>query len=301
MKLISLFLLLFLEMQFISLVSVCSANIHPVRKLYEDHVQMPEEFFFTPYELCILALDDLDQERNYDDVKNFIAWYLHRINKRDMYFMSGTIYDGVLRGNKETVVHQYDSVDGYSGLFLFLLNEYDKKTQDHDMIIKYWATINDIAYTIPYLQQKDGLTIAFVEYDMQYLMDNCEAYGGLTAFIALGKRLHLDFDAVFYQETADGIREAILDELYDEKNDIFYIANDASVKTEGTHWDVFYPDAYAQIFPVYFSVLDKKEGHRLFDSFKEHYPEENWLGSPIEQRVYCELVKAKVERENQSS
>ena len=126
-------------------------------------------------------------------------------------------------------------------------------------------------------------------------------YGGLTAFIALGKRLHLDFDAVFYQETADGIREAILDELYDEKNDIFYIANDASVKTEGTHWDVFYPDAYAQIFPVYFSVLDKKEGHRLFDSFKEHYPEENWLGSPIEQRVYCELVKAKGERENQSS
>ena len=278
--------------------TVCqSAYVHPARKVYEHHLKLPEEAFLTPYDVVIMALDDLDQERYYEDIREYIAWYLKRINKRDIYGMSGTIYDFTLHGNRDTVIQQYDSVDGYSGLFLYLLNEYDKKTGDHELIRQHWDTVCDIAYTIPFLQQPDGLTIAFTEYEQQYLMDNCEAYGGIRAFIEMGTRLNCPFDKKYYTEVRDNIKEGILGELYEDDREVFYWVNDPVEKQRKVQMKKFYPDAFAQLFPIYFSVVDKEQARQLYDTFLRYHPEENWVAEPIEQQVYCHLTKSKMERE----
>ena len=290
--------LLFSMIGMFGMTSLCEAEyVHPARRVYEHHMELPEEAFLTPYDVCIMALDDLDQERYYDDTKAFIEWYLKRINKRDIYDMSGTIYDFVLHGNRDTVLLQYDSVDGYSGIFLYMLNEYSKKTGDDQFIKDHWEIISDIAYTIPFLQQSDGLTIAFREYEQQYLMDNCEAYGGMKAFMELGDRLGCTYDRKFYTEVRDGIKAAILDELYEEDQDVFYWVNDPVEKKKKVKMKKFYPDAYAQLFPVYYSVVSKAEGQRLYDLFVNYHPEETWVAEPIEQQVYCYLTKSKIERE----
>ena len=278
--------------------SVCQAEyIHPARKVYEHHLKLPEEAFLTPYDVVIMALDDLDQERYYDDIRDYIEWYFKRINKLDIYGMSGTIYDFTLHGNRDTVIKQYDSVDGYSGLFLYMLNEYDKKTGDHELIRKHWDTVCAIAYTIPYLQQPDGLTIAFTEYEQQYLMDNCEAYGGMNAFIEMGTRLGCSFDKKYYTEVRDNIKEGILGELYEDDREVFFWVNDPTEKSRKVQMKKFYPDAFAQLFPIYFSVVDKEQARQLYDTFLRYHPEENWVAEPIEQQVYCHLTKSKMERE----
>lgn len=270
--------------------------IHPVRKLCEQYMEVPEEKFFTPYEVCIYALDDLDHERNYNDVRNFLLWYFKRINQADFSGMSGTTYDFTLRGNEDVTIVQYDSIDGYSGLFLYLLNEYEKKTGDAALLRENWNIICEIAYTIPYLQQPDGLTIAYPGYRMQYLMDNCEAYGGIMAFIEMGSRLNCSFDRPYYEACAQGIRSGIFTRLYDGKTNAFFWVNDEPQKNKGLNINQFYPDAYAQIFLAYFGIVSNKQANEIFCAFCENYPENNWLDMPLEQRTYCMLTKKKLEK-----
>ena len=126
---------------------------HPVRIIASRYRTMPYEVFITPYEVGLYALDDLDNTDHRKDVKAFLEWYLKRINNNDKNGMSGTIYDVILYGDKEKVLPQYDSIDGYSGLFLVLLNKYCEQTGDISLIKKYWQQIEDMAYTISYLQQ----------------------------------------------------------------------------------------------------------------------------------------------------
>ena len=124
---------------------------HPVRIIALRYRTMPYEVFITPYEVGLYALDDLDNTDHRKDVKAFLEWYLKRINNNDKNGMSGTIYDVILYGDKEKVLPQYDSIDGYSGLFLVLLNKYCEQTGDISLIKKYWQQIEDMAYTISYL------------------------------------------------------------------------------------------------------------------------------------------------------
>ena len=268
--------------------------VHPVRVIYNYEATMPEEMFFTPYEACLFALADMDKGKHYADVERLLAWYFPRVNKLDKYGVSGTVYDFTLTGNQEKVVDSYDSVDGYSGVFLYLLNEYYKATGDSKIILANWSKINDIAYTIPFLQQKDGLTIAYTEYPEEYLMDNCEAYGGIRAYLELAKALKQKIDYKYYAAVANSIQNGIYGYLP--------MGNTLAWSKSGLHrnksnWNTFYPDAYAQIFPVFYNLGTLQDRIYVWQLFVEKYPETTWHTFPIEQRIFCQLTKAKLVRE----
>lgn len=267
---------------------------HPVRIICSRYREMPYEVFMTPYEACLYALDDIDNPDHVHDVRLFLEWYLSRVNRSDKHGMSGTVYDFILYGDIEKVLPQYDSIDGYSGVILFLLNKYYEITDDVILIDLYWQQIEDIAYTIPFLQQKDGLTIALPDYRVKYLMDNSEAYGGIMSFLNLAQKTDKKINTAYYKSIADSIKRGIWEELYNSENDSFRWSDE---KEGGSvNWSNFYPDAYAQIFPIYYDILDDDRKYEVWKEFIANHPAESWNKEPVEQAVFCGLVRKKMGR-----
>ena len=60
------------------------------------------------------------------------------------------------------------------------------------------------------------------------------------------------------------------------------------------NWGIFYPDSYAQIFLIYYDVLDEYGKSVIWDKFLERYPSVTWKNQPSEQAVFCKLVKKKM-------
>jgi hypothetical protein len=250
----------------------------------------------NPYIVNIIAAYEISQGRHIKEIKDYIIWYFDRLNYPDKEGLTGSIYDFEISEHGEEIsTNNYDSVDGYAGTFLYLLNLYHLKTGDKSLIEANWRKIKDIAYLIPYLQAPGALTRALPieNKNTRYLMDNCEAYAGTRAFNELSSRVGYGQDA-FYIKTAENIRSAILEILYDKYSGNFYWAIDDKAK-HSSKWSVFYPDALAQLFPICFDVLsmNSKKKIALWREFNKRY------GSkikkfPLEQRMIYEMTKKKM-------
>lgn len=274
-------------------VSAYDNSRHPVRVICARYREMPREVFMTPYEVCLYALDDLDNKGHQQDVRNFLEWYLKRINYSDKNGMSGTIYDIVLHGNKEQILPQYDSIDGYSGIFLVLMDKYYRQTGDASLINRYWESLESIAYTIAYLQQADGLTIAMPDYPVKYLMDNCEAYGGIISFLNLAQQTGHKINAKYYRNVAGGIKNGVFSILGTAEDDsLAWSGEDDGKISDGS---VFYPDAYAQLFLIYYDLLDADRQQFFWKKFVIEHPAVEWKTQPPEQATFCGLVSKKME------
>jgi hypothetical protein len=186
-------------------------------------------------------------------------------------------------------------VDGYAGMFLHLLRQYVVKTGDIQLLRDNWAKIDDIAALIPALQDKDGLTWATPRYRVKYLMDNCESYGGISAYLDL-RSLAGREGSLLYRAALIQIRKGILEELLDSGCTPFHWAKVEDGTKSPSSWNRLYPDAFAQIFPVYFGILDDRISVRnqLWSQFIGRY-EAVIPGSPVEQRILYELTKKKIE------
>ena len=228
------------------------------------------------------------------EVKRFIQWYFSKLNYPDHHGFTGTIYVYTLDGGDERSTQQYDSVDGYSGLFLHLLHRYVVKTGDVELIRTNWSKIEDIAYTLPALQDKDGLTRALPDSQVKYLMDNCEVYGGLSAYLKL-RELVGKGPSKYYSRVRDSVRNGILGLLFEREDKPFAWAVEKNHKSRSS-WKVFYPDAFAQLFPIYYDLLKDKPDveKRLWWTFGLlHAGAESTF--PVEQRIIYNLTRAKME------
>jgi hypothetical protein len=247
-----------------------------------------------PYIVSILALNEVEHTRHLTEVKAFIQWYFSKLNYPDKNGLTGTIYIYTLENGREYSTDKYDSVDGYSGLFLQLLHQYVKKSGDVELLRQNWSKIEDIAYTIPFMQDQDGLTRALPGGKVKYLMDNCEAYGGLSAYLEL-RKLTGQGDSAYYSLVRAAIQAGIRGQFYNpEKSTVAWaIENDVKSPSMG---DSFYPGAYAQLFPIYYDVFAETPEVRdnLWRGFAESYKRKGWA-MPIEQRIMYALTKTKME------
>jgi hypothetical protein len=277
-----------------------SAHDHPALALMRPYAEeVREERAVIPYIVNIIAIYELNRQRHLREVKNYIEWYLSRLNYPDRQGLTCTIYDYEisLTGEEKSLDH-YDSVDGYAGTFLYLLNLYHLHTQDNALIHENWEKIKGIAYLIPYLQQSDGLTVALApdRDQTKYLMDNCEAYAGMLSFQKLARRSGKKDDS-FYPDTAETIRKAVLKILYDRRKNNFSWAMDQGGK-HASSWSNFYPDALAQIFPIYFGLLDhdRQKKIMLWRTFQLYYKNKVKDFAP-EQRMIYEMTREKMRRQ----
>lgn len=292
------FLLLLISLLLVaSLPSQSQAAIHPAQDImYLYAGELPYLNFFEPYTVCILALNELEHKRNVDKVRSFIAWYFENLNYPDRYGINGTIYDFNITRGWAVPTDTYDSIDGYSGIFLHLLVQYHDLTGEKDIIETNWHKIDDIARTIPFLQEGDGLTVALIDTNEKYLTDNCESYGGLTAYIRLREIMELEPSPSF-EVAKERIKAGIFKHLYNRKKKIFsFLIEDDEVNE--TTWERYYPDAYGQFFVIYYEVaVDKpKIMKHIWQNFTSRYGHKE-SKFPIEQRIMYQLTKNKIARE----
>lgn len=274
-----------------------STKNHPaltLMRLYEDEIQYKN--IVIPYLVNVIAIYELSGNRHVREVKNYIVWYLNHLNYPDRQGLTGTIYDyAILMSGEEKPSYDYDSVDGYAGTFLCLLDLYQLCTGDNALIHDYWDKIKDIAYLIPYLMKQDGLTVALLQNKehTKYLMDNCESYAGIIAFNKLTKRTGRNEDS-FYVVKAEEIRKGVLEILYNQEKKNFDWAIDDKAK-HASDWSILYPDALAQIFPIYYGLLDQdqKKKKMLWLEFNKRYKNKA-KGFAMEQRMTYELTKEKM-------
>lgn len=263
-------------------------------RLYADEIKNKEAI--NAYIINIIAIYELSNKRHYQEVKEYIEWFLNHLNYPDKYGLTGSIYDYEISATGEEISKlEYDSVDGYAGTFLYLINLYHLCTEDGKLINNYWDKVKDVAYLIPYLQKQDGLTVALWQDKdhTKYLMDNCEAYAGMLAFQKLARRTGKKLDSL-YEETAENIRRGVLKIMYDGERNNFYWAIDDKTRHE-SDWSVLYPDALAQIFPIYFGLLDKdrKKKNTLWRKFNKFYSHKI-KSFALEQRIFYELTQKKM-------
>jgi hypothetical protein len=282
-----------------SLCLICAAGIalaeHPAIAIAKIYAHEGGDLnTINPYITSILALNEVRHARHLDEVRRFILWYFATINDSDHHGLSGTMYDYIIENGAERSTGQYDSADGYAGLFLHLLHQYVKKTNDLEIIRLHWKEIESIARVILALQDQKGLTKALPDRPEKYLMDNCEAFGGMTGYAALRRRIGKR-DSALFNKARNALQKGILAYFYDPKNALFFWALDDAAP-EVSVWSRFYPDAFAQLFPIYFGVLADKPlmRQRLWKNFIGRY--EAGIGDyPVEQRIIFELTRSTME------
>ena len=150
------------------------------------------EVSVNPYFSDIAALALLDNFEKYaENVKAYMNWHFSHLNtsKDDYNGIDGTIYDYIVTLEDGVIVNEaskgsYDSTDSYAATFLAVLEKYYEKTGDSDYI---YSNSSDILRVIDamFASFDRGLTYAKPDYQVKYLMDNCEVYNGMLAAITL--------------------------------------------------------------------------------------------------------------------
>ncbi|MCX8031628.1 MAG: hypothetical protein N3A59_08655 [Thermodesulfovibrionales bacterium] len=175
---------------------ICMASV-PIEIYKIANCPKTNNSIIIPYFTNIFSVELLKRNKA-EIVKNYILWYLDHINYPDKYGLTGTIYDYQIIENKLFPTYQYDSADSYVGTFLILIYFYLRSTDDMRLIHVKLNHIKDIAYVIVKLtDQKDGLVFALPNKDVKYLLDNIEAYIGLSLFCKILKKFK-DPDSKYY-------------------------------------------------------------------------------------------------------
>lgn len=274
--------------------SLASFNSHPAVALANKYLEVGEShYLIVPYYLYIMGIYSLKHGRHVEEVRKFILWTFAHLNDNDRWGLSGSIYDYVLCADgTEVSTLQYDSADSYAGMLMILLREYITATGDTELVLQHKDQIFDVAYIMIHLQDEDGLDIAMPTYPVKYLMDNAEAYAGLKAFVSLGKQVGWS-GTEEYSDAAARMKQGVLDHLYDAERKNFYYAMQEGEKS-ASDWNNFYPDALAQIFPVYYGIVpaDSKLARRLWQEFCDRHLSK--VEDNIEQKLLVAMLSGKM-------
>lgn len=212
----------------------------------------------VPYYSNLAAIGLTKTRAHYPQVRAWMQWYIHHLNRPDKWGLNCTTYDYNVSGATETPTNDADSTDSYAATFVSLAWAF-WQTGDADAQ-SYIKTLRDqldcIGRVMVQTQQSNGLTWAKPDYQIEYLMDNCEVYQGLRGLASLSRYAFDDparkasYDTYAAKEL-NGIASVLWDPAH--KDYLTY----AGAPT--TDWTVWYPDSTAQLFPVIHGVLDPNE------------------------------------------
>jgi len=211
----------------------------------------------------------------YAKVKAWMQWYVAHLNYPDKWGLSCTVYDYSVSGTTETPTNDADSTDSYAATFVSLAWAYwqtgDATAQNYIKTLKY--QLDCIGGVMVQTQQRNGLTWAKPDYQVQYLMDNCEVYKGLSDLASLFQAAFndtagRDWYNTYASYTLNGIQTLLWDSAHNN-----YLTDAAAPPT---NWKVWYPDATAQLFPVLYGVLapTSTRAKNLYSTFNTKWP--NW-------------------------
>ena len=244
----------------------------------------------NPYFADFAALALLDRADDYaENVKKYMDWHFAHLNTAtsDYNGVDGTIYDYEIKMSAgsivgETALGSYDSTDSYAATFLMVLNKYYDKTGDSTYIISNLDGIQRIVNAMLSTLHK-GLTMAKPDYEIKYLMDNCEVYAGAKAGAELFAKIDCNgSDALksMCEDAADDIYNTVEGKLWKNIGGYYKVAVQKSLNLDAVvfSWNEYYPSATAQLFPIAFGLIapDSDRALKLYDRFCEEYDWENF-------------------------
>ncbi|MDP8257131.1 MAG: hypothetical protein P9M14_15395 [Candidatus Alcyoniella australis] len=276
--------------------SSCTSQRHPALRVLEFFRPIDIDVYFVePYAINLFSIYALRHDLDYSGVESYIDWYFNNLNYPDKNGLTGSIYDYTIYRNGHQVANNtYDSVDAYAGTFLILLWEYYQRTGKRELLDANHFKILDIAYLILHLQESDGLARAIPEQSQKYLMDNCENYGGLGAFIKLCEALGWP-DTDYYEQARLALKHGIETKLDVQQDQLYLWAVDDGA-IHRSSWGTFYPDAFAQIFVILYGLIepDSERARYIWNEFISRYDPEQGYQMDILQQVVVNMTREKM-------
>lgn len=247
----------------------------------------------NPYFADFAAMALLDKADEYsDEVKRYMDWHFGHLNteKTDHNGVDGTIYDYEITLKNGEITDEsiaiykkensYDSVDSYAATFLMVLNKYYNETGDSQYIIDHSNEIQRIINAMLAMCYK-GLTVAKPEWEVKYLMDNCEVYEGALAAAELFENVLCAYDDSLksvQKKCADfavNIAQTIEDELWMPRAGHYKVGiyRYFDIPSDLFRWRKYYPCATAQLFPIIHGLIapNTERANMLYDRFCEEY------------------------------
>lgn len=217
----------------------------------------PNEPTVTPYFANYAALALLDTPRGPALARAQLNWYLSRLNRRDRYGLTHTIYD-YRPGSPDPP--GYDSADAYAATLLSLARAYVERTGDWA-----WARANQprlagVAGLLITLQDPDGLIRTGGPSVHRFLMDNSEDYRGLADWAWLLRGLGRPQAASDAEARSARLAAAVDRILWDPASQAYLWASPPwppapeEARKYRPDWTRWYADTVAQVYPAVFEL-----------------------------------------------
>ena len=213
----------------------------------------------NPYYANIAAIGMTKDPNRMPQVVNWIDWYINHLNWPDKWGLYGTTYDFTVNNGVPTATNNADSTDSYAATFLSLVwNAWESgNTSARSTILGLSYQLDVIGGVIIQTQQSDGLTWAKPDYQIKYLMDNCEAYRGLRDLAAVFQNAFGDTTkAAYYNAAADSMLKGIVGMWM---NGTWAVYKDGIGRLAAPNLTTWYADASAQIFPALMGVVSSSD------------------------------------------
>jgi len=203
-----------------------------------------------------------------------MQWYVNHLNWPDKWGLYGTTYDYDYNNGAETSLNDADSTDSYAATFLSVAWAYystgDANAQAYVKTLAY--QLDAIGQVLAQTQQADGLTWAKPDYQIKYLMDNCEAYRGLRDLALLfGNAFNDAGKQQMYNAKADLMLQGIQGMWM---NGTWAVYKDGIDRLIGPNFGIWYPDASSQMFPVMQGVIAPSDprSKQVYDQLLNAWP-----------------------------
>jgi hypothetical protein len=230
-----------------------------------------------PYFGNIAAIGMTKDPNRMPQVVSWMNWYVSHLNWPDKWGMYGTTYNWNVNSNGTEVSTQAaDSTDSYAATFLSVVwNAWKSGNAGaRSYIAGLSYQLDVIGGVIIQTQQSDGLTWAKPDYQIKYLMDNCEAYRGLRDLASTYQYAFGDTaKAAYYNKAADSMLNGILSMWLNGK---WAVYKDGIGRLAAPNMGTWYADASAQVFPVLMGVVNASDyrAQQSYSALNAAWP--NW-------------------------
>ena len=263
------------------------------------------ELRMNPYFADFAALALLDNAEKYaDNTVKYMDWHFEHLNtaEEDFNGLDGTIYDYVItvkngKIEKEVIsdpdnADSYDTTDSYAATFLTVVYKYFRQTGDSDYLVAHAKDLKRITDVI-----------------FSNLQDNCEVYEGAVAAAGIFEEIVLCGKSEYASlrddcnELISTVKENINTKLWSFVGGYYRpgIAAYVSVPTKIFSWNLYYPQATSQLFPIICGVIEPetKRAQQLYGKFCDsfewerfNYPDDFYWGA----NVYAAAVMNDLDR-----
>ena len=229
----------------------------------------------NPYYSNLAAIGLTQNSGSLGIVQNWMKWYINHLNWPDKWGLYGTTYDYDYNNGAEISHVNADSTDSYAATFLSLAWAYfhtgDANAQSYVRTLSY--QLDAIGQVLIQTQQPDGLTWAKPDYQIKYLMDNCEAYRGLRDLALVFQNAFNDTaKAQYYNSKADLMLQGI-NGMY-LGGGTWAVYKDGIGRLIAPNMGTWYADASAQMFPVMQGVIPPSDARAVatYNTFVAAWP-----------------------------